>query len=793
MKITALKHAGFAFAIGGLAAAAHVLVGASPVTGQTTTAMNDALSSAPLDVSNRGLAVLAPQASALKNHPISDRTPVINLHQDIEAPSNIVLPAQPSQIGSEDDAATVLADSLVLQGDNSLIAAGGVVVWYRGARLVASRLTVDGGSGALTIEGPVHLSQPQDDSGEVLIADSAMLDRDLQDGIIRGVRLLMDHKLQLAANQATRSGDGRYTQLSKVAASACRVCAGGGAPLWEIRARGITHDAKKRVLTFDRPQLRAFGLPLAYAPFTVVAPDPSVARLSGFLRPSFRTTSNLGFGVKVPYFQTLGDHADLTVTPYVSVSRTRTLELRYRQAFRRGAVEWNGAITRDDIKPGQSRGYLFGSGVFMLPRDYVMGIQLQMASDRAYLLDYGVSEADRLWSGVTLERVRRDKLVFARVGNYHSLRRDDEDQTSPAQVADAYWIRRITPPRLPGGEAWLEWTAHAHLRPSTEDIIGRDVARASLGLDWRRSQILPGGVVGSALLGLDMDLYRIVQDSRYDDVVTRADPMAGFELRWPLIGYSGGATHLVEPALNLLWSPQSEDDDIPNEDSRLIEFDEGNLLAASRFPGADARETGLRANFGLRWTRMDPAGWSIGMTVGRVFRSRSENQFANGSPLDGKRSDWLLSANYDNGRGIALANRALIDDSLQVSRNEFRLGWSSPGVQVSVGHLWINSDLTEERLTDANEFTADIGWQIAPGWWANAETRYDFANDKPQKTALDVTYRNECVNVEFGVSRRFTDSVSVREDTRFDLSVRLGGFGRDSDASGTVAQRSCMR
>lgn len=66
-------------------------------------------------------------------------------------------------------------------------------------------------------------------------------------------------------------------------------------------------------------------------------------------------------------------------------------------------MEWNGAVTRDDIEDGETRGYLFGAGRFELPRGYMLGFQLQTASNRAYLLDYDISDADRLWSGITLE------------------------------------------------------------------------------------------------------------------------------------------------------------------------------------------------------------------------------------------------------------------------------------------------------------------------------------------------------------------------------------------------------
>lgn len=733
---------------------------------------------------------LAPSATPLGNVPFGDRTPSGAALETAVPDRDVVLRGAPPDEGG---AATVLADSITLGTDRTLVATGGVVVWYQGSRLVADRITVAGDTGDLTIEGPIHLSEPgASESDAVLIADSAQLDRQLQNGIIRGARLVLARELQLAATEARRSDGGRITELRQVVASSCQICAEDPTPLWEIRARAITHDAEDRVIRFDRPQLRAFGVPIGGLPFTLTAPDPTVERMSGFLRPGFRTTSNLGFGFKLPWFQTLGDHADLTLTPYLSASRTRTLELRYRQAFSNGATEWNGAISRDDLMPGETRGYVFGNATFELPRGYQLGVQVQTASDRAYLLDYDVTDADRLWSGLMLQRIKRDKIVFGRVGNYHSLRDDEDNATSPAQVADVLWQRRFVPDHI-GGEAMMEWSVHAHRRPSNDDIVGRDMARASFGLDWRRNEILPGGVLGAAILGVDADLYRIAQDRRHDDLVTRVDPVAGVELRWPLAGQAGGATHLVEPIAQVLWSPRGQDDDIPNEDSSLIEFDEGNLFSDNRFPGWDARETGLRANLGVNWTRMDPAGWSLGLTGGRVFRHRVDPAFAPDSPLSGNRSDWLLAAHYDSGTGLALVNRALIDDSLSFSRNELRLGWMRPDLSISAGHLWIDSDEGEGRDFDISEMTANVGWQIAPGWWGSAETRYDFVENSARTASLDLTYRNECITVEMGLSRRFTEAETVRPETGFDLSVRLGGFGRQKDGPGTVARRSCMR
>ena len=122
-----------------------------------------------------------------------------------------------------------------------------------------------------------------------------------------------------------------------------------------------------------------------------------------------------------------------------------------------------------------------------------------------------------------------------------------------------------------------------------------------------------------------------------------------------------------------------------------------------------------------------------------------------------------------------------------------RLGWLKPGLQLSAGYLWLDSNPREERFQDVSELTATAGWQIAQGWWANAEARYDFTADRAQKAELGIEYRNECITVEMSVERRFTSTETLSADTSFDLGIRLGGFGQGTAGPGTVARRACLR
>ena len=682
--------------------------------------------------------------------------------------------------------ATLVADSITLNGDQTVTATGSVEVWYQGNHLTAPRITYDGKAGQLTIDGPIRLTEPGS-AGAVILADQADLSRDLQNGILTGARLVLARELQLAATRITRE-DGHLTTMERVVTSSCRVCAGSPTPLWEIRARRVTHDTETQQLLFEGAQFRAYGVPLAYIP-RLRLPDPTVDRMSGFLAPKVRTTSNLGFGVSVPYFLVISPSADLTLTPYLASKNAQTLGARWRQAFNTGTLEVNGAVSRDQIQEGTSRGYLFADGRFAVPGGFTLGAELRLVSDRAYLVDYDISDEDRLWSGLTLERVRRDELIQARIGNTRSIRDVEDNATQPTLAADFNQVRVFRPDVI-GGEATLEWEVHSHRRSSAVDKIGRDATRVSLQTDWRRNWVLPAGVMVSGLAELAVDAYQIRQDRDYPSSVLNVQPTAGVEIRWPWVKSSGRASYVIEPVAQFLVSGGNPDP-VPNEESLLVEFDEGNLFSLSRYPGADMRERGTRANLGLSWTRYDAGNWSLGVTVGRAFRTADLGQFGTSTGLRGKSSDWLISTSFANANGLKVSNRMLLNNDISLTREELRLAWVADKYAIGAGYLWMQADPSENRDTATNELLLDTSWSWRENWSGSFTTRYDFTADRAARAGLGLRYANECVSVDLSLSRRFTSSTSVKPDTGIGLSVQLAGFG---GARGAGSSRSvCAR
>ena len=696
--------------------------------------------------------------------------------------------------------ALLVADEVYITGDNKLVAEGNVEAVYQGQRLQAKSITYDRTTETLEITGPLML----DDGQSVLVlADSGELDRNLHNGILRGARIVLDDQVQISSHRMDRV-EGRYTQLYKASVTSCRICDDGKVPLWQIRARRMIHDKENRQLYFHDARLRVLDVPVFYLP-RLRLPDPTLDRATGFLFPTLVNSTELGFGVKVPYFIRLGDHRDLTLTPFLATKST-TLAFRYRQAFRKGDIEINGSVSDDEAGDRTTRAYLFADGKFNLPRDYKLAFDLELVNDDEYLDDYGITAKNRLDSEVSITRARRDEFIRGAITHFKTLRQTESNSTRPTVVGNAEYEKRFFPTRL-GGELRFSTEAHTHYRSSDLAVDGRDfdrfadgrdVTRLTAGVNWYRNWILPQGIHTRFQTGVDIDTFQIKQVGvTAESEATEITPSTSLVMRMPLIKKTPkGATHIIEPMLQLAWVGGSNPD-IPNDESSRIDFDEGNLLSLSRFTAPDRRERGASVAYGVNWTRYDPRGWQSTLTMGQVYRndqlieSDGSTSFTDSSGLRTKFSDYLIAGQLKFPNGVSLSARSIFDDAFDATKAEARANWRNGRANIAATFIWLQDDPAEERNQTISEWAFDGSYRVARHWTGSAEWRYDVVSDRSVRAGVGVTYTNECVEIELAALRRFATSINSEESTDIGLTVELRGFNtKTSDKSYT---RRCRK
>ena len=694
----------------------------------------------------------------------------------VAAAALLALPTA-AQVVETPTGGSVVADRVTLDRDGRLTATGGVEIVTDEARVTAAALSYDRETGILDLTGPIRVETAE---GAVLLADGGRLDGELEEGIVTGVRVVIDRQLQIAATELARSGP-RYDTMVRAVASSCAVCDANPVPLWEIRAREVVHDREERQIYFSGAQFRIAGVPVAYLPHLRL-PGPGNDRSTGFLPPRFVSSSQLGFGVAAPYFVTLGPSRDVTLTPLVT-AESLSLGVRYRQAFTFGRLEVEGSAARDSFSPGGTRGHLFAEGRFRLPGGQRLEFDVQQASDDTYLIDYDISGRNLLLNEVRLVDVATGAFSEARVTYWDRLRDPDRSSTAPDRQAGATLIRRA---EVGGGV--LSWGADAlgYVRTSGSSLDGADADTTPDGRDggyvaahaeWLRREVVGPGLDAAILFRLDAQHFPVWSDPAFPDGVGRVVPSAAAELRWPFLRRAGAVADVIEPVLSFQWSGPAEA--VPLEEGTRPELDFGNLYALQRIGGPEGIEEGARLAAGLAWTRKAP-GTTLSLALGRIVRAEPTELYAGGG-LDGAASDWLAAAQVRIAR--SRFDGRLLFDSDGVNRGEASVAVDRDRWDLSAGYTYQGGTTEIDGVSRPriSEMALAAGYDLTPTWEAGLDLAYDFRDQRTQRATLALDWRGQCARARADVTRRFSSAADLSPETRFGLSVSLTGVaGEDS-------------
>lgn len=674
----------------------------------------------------------------------------------------------------------------------TLTAEGNVEVYYGARVLTADRIVYDRPADRIRAEGTVTLRGGPE--GAVIVADLAELDARLRDGLIEGARAALPGEARFAAAEGRRL-DGRFNVLSRAVFSPCRVCEADPTPLWRIRADRIVHDEQTRVIHYENARFDVMGRTVFWTPY-FRHPDPTLERASGLLPPDYFQSSNFGHAIRLPWFQVIDEHSDLTLAPIVTTEDGVILDGEYRRRFETGALWLSASITQQDYDgDDRLRGHLFGQGLWRLSEAAEIGFTLEQASDDDYLRRYEFTRRDRLESEGFVRAADADgwgELSFVR---FQSLR-DGESAGDIPMALPSFEGRRVWADALGGGALGLDVSGYALKRTD-----GQDTARGSLGLDWERRWITDEGLALGLRGAVRADAWAIGDaGAPGDDRRARLGPLAAAEARWPLIREEGAddpvgailggrGVQVLEPIAQLVLAPFLDDTPpFPDEDGLLTEFDETNLFSMRRHAGFDGFEEGPRLNLGLRWRRIAEDGADLSVSAGRVFRTDEISSFVPGTGLNGRESDYVGAWTLSLPGALDLSQRVRVGDDFELSRNEIYASASMWGLDLQASYLFLAQDAVTPA--DRHEIAGTGRYAVTSNWFVGAELRRDLESQDWVRVGGELGYADECVDLAFYAGRDFTRTENVPASTYYGLRVRLwalGGDARPGAASGPCA------
>ena len=683
----------------------------------------------------------------------------------------------------ENTPALITADQLSYDETNGLvIASGNVEISQSGRVLLADRVTYDIKADVVTAEGNVTLIEP---TGEVVSADFVNLTGDLKEGFVRDIRVLLADNTRIAAASGTRTG-GNRTEFSKGVFSPCELCRKDPtrAPLWQIKANEVIHDQESHDIIYHDAWLEFFGIPVLYTPY-FEHPDPTVDRRSGFLAPTFGTSDYLGYAFQIPYFWAIDNTKDLTVAPLVSTEQGLDLTGEYRQLFTNGELRIAGSGTIADRKESDGtiardrfRGHIDAEGQFEVDKTWRWGFEANRATDDTYLRAYNFGSARTLDSEAYFEGLKGRNYAAVRGLAYQGLRESDRNDEFPivAPLADYNFVSEPGA-LLPGGQYTVDANVMALSR-----IEGRDSRRISVVSGYHLPYMGPLGDLYEFTAQVQTDGYwthGVVPGSNNvnpsnapgSETTGRIFPQFAAKWRFPWMRQDGPVQQVVEPIVQAVVGPNgSNPGEIPNEDSLDFEFDDTNIFKLNRFAGTDRVDSGTRFDYGIKWTGTLDEGGSANAFIGQSYRFTEQHDlFAEGSGLEDKLSDLVGRVQVRPIEAFDVLYRFRLDkDNLRAQRSEVDVNVGPPALNLDLSYFFIKNDNSVDEFGDREEVTFGLKSRLNENWTVGISHRRDLIEDQSLRSAISLTYQDECFLIE-GVAQRtnYRDRELQKDDSVF--------------------------
>jgi LPS-assembly protein len=667
---------------------------------------------------------------------------------------------------------TFSADEVDYDKDKALVTATGhVEAWQNGHVMRADKITFDRNTGVAAATGHVVLLEPD---GEVLFADYAEMQNNMNDGILKDMRALLQQNGKLAANGAQRTA-GQINELSKVVYTTCNLCKDDPTrpPLWQIRASSAVQDLEHKRIEFKDATLEMFGVPVAYFPYFWNA-DPSVKRESGILPPIFGSSSAVGGFFGLPYYLVIDDQSDATFLPLISTAAGPQLDIEYRRRFNDGTWLVN---TSAGYLDNSSQGSFASRGQFTYDDTWRWGFDINRASSTRYVTDFHLTEGlngdpNILTSQAYIEGFGEGSYSRLDSKFYQGLNTVINTSNLPV-VLPRYQYSYFGTPDDWGGRLSLSAGAFNVIRSE-----GTSTRRASLTVDYERpftgllGDLWKITLHGDAAAYDASDFARLPNYGPYNQVDTaRGLPQVALDFRWPFARDSGAwGTQLIEPLVQLVAAPQEGDTQIrryPNEDSLDFEFTDANLFGFNRFPGIDRLDGGERANVAMH------GAWYLGGVtfdglVGQSYRTTKDNVFPEASGLHDQISDIVARGTFTPTQWLDLTYRTRLDKSTLATH--YAEAVSSAGVdkfRVSAGYIYTNFNPYTYYDQAApppagNQYyfpRNEISLGASSRWGAyrfNANAVRDLQTNQMVAIGADAIYEDECFIFDLRLFRRYT-------------------------------------
>lgn len=579
---------------------------------------------------------------------------------------------------------------------------------------------------------------------------------------------------------------------------------------WYLRANEIRLDYDTDVGTGHDASVHFLGVPIFYTPWVTFALNNE--RKSGFLAPSYGTTSDSGAEISVPYYWNIAPNMDATFEPRILTKRGIQLgtEFRYLNSAFGGLYRGNDVFEYlpHDREANRDR---WGVALSHVQSSTTNGFAGSLFYNRVSDNDYYTDLSSQITSTSKTQLLQQGLLTYGGGGwwnttvnlqTYQTLQPDPQNPvTKPYRLLPQVTLNARQPDFYFTDSALFgQYTSF--VSPDNSKIEGqRLVMQPQVSLPF----VTPGWYV-IPRVGVNITHYSLSDPapvSAFPGSISRTLPIfsvdSGLTFERSSHWFGREYTQTLEPRLFYLNIPYKNQNDIPIFDTALADFNFAQIFADNQFSGWDRINNANQVTAALSSRLIDPKNGAEIMRgmIGQIFYFTDDKVALPGTTLRKWDKSDFLAAFSGQILPKVYADAALQYDLGDQQFQRYAVGARyvpAPGKLLNASYRY-NAD----AATPINEIDLAAQWPISGRWQAVGRYTYALKNDNattstttsPGGTPVEVIggleYNAGCWALRaVGHRIQTTQADSV---TQFFVQLELSDFARIGSNPLNVLQR----
>lgn len=574
------------------------------------------------------------------------------------------------------------------------------------------------------------------------------------------IRLWLGQHVYVESDNITRDGD--LTIARHAEFTACYDCDPYG-EAWAVAATKIVHNMDSRMLQFYNPVLWVYDtVPVFWFPFFEM-PDPGVKYKTGFLMPSFESTNKMGTQINIPFYVSISDTHDLTLTLSYLTQENPLFKAEHRLNTDHAMFRTKGSFTHN--RDGENRWHVFNDDVIELGENARATIFLERASDKTYLQKYGFYDAQPyLDSGAKLEVFGQSGYVVADTHIFQELRSNNNNYYSVPNGNILPNIRGVYQTAPIYNETYALFNADVLGISGSGTSSQRVIGAARIVSPWT----LWGGNRVTLSLDARYDVYNfdnteMIDGRQYSGLKNRFLPSGYAEWGLPLFKPGATWTQIIEPRARLTVMRHTDTDEFAmNNDSAGAFLSDTTLFSDNRFSGYDLWENGTFADYGLRWATFNNSGQMVEVFIGQSYDFTERSDTDPNSGFHDGASDYVGRIEFNNNSWLNFASRFRLDRSdMSLRHSETNANIGSARNFINIGHIWSQQFVDVFTIdNEINEAVAGFGIQLTDRWSTRFNAIYNLTYGEFQRHTGGLFYTHPC----YYVSVEYRRDNAIKED-----------------------------